>query len=366
MMKLLIISNSSSGLYGIRKELIHELKKKYSILILSPNDGRMEELKYMSDWVSPLKIDRRGVNCIREIRLFFDILTKVLSVCPDMVITYTIKPNIYAGIICRINHIKHCANITGLGTSFYKKGILRRIIIALYRVALKKTKVVFFENSVNKGIFIKEKIIKASKACVLNGAGVNLEYFNYQKYPKVDNPVSFLFIGRLMREKGIEELFQACRRLNNENYSIRLHILGGYEEDYRLQVDTYMKEGWLIYHGVKDNVRPYLAKTHCVILPSWHEGMANTNLEAAASGRPVITSNIPGCREAVIDGISGLYCKPRNVLSIYQAMKKFIVMDNSERECLGIAGRNHMERVFDRKKVVKESIDRMTNELNKC
>lgn len=358
-MKILIISNSSAGLYRFRKELISTLSKKNNVVLLSPNDGRTKELKQISAHFYSINMDRRGVNCIREIKLFIAFLIKIICVHPDIVITYTIKPNIYAGIICRVKKIKHCANITGLGSAFYREGKLKKAIIALYRFALKKTKIVFFENTVNKDVFIEEKIIQPSKAYVLSGAGVNLEYFYYQEYPKINDPVSFLFMGRIMKEKGIEELFQACCKLREENYSIILHVLGEYEEDYSVQINTYIKEGWMVYHGVKKDVRPYLGKTHCIVLPSWHEGMANTNLEAAASGRPVITSDIPGCREAIIDGVSGLYCKPRDVLSLYQAMKAMLTMDNSKRENFGIAGRKHMENIFDKKKVVYETMSRL-------
>ena len=179
-------------------------------------------------------------------------------------------------------------------------------------------------------------------------------------FPKVEEstePVQFLFIGRVMREKGVEELFSAMERLRGEGYGCVLNVVGDFEEDYASAIRTYEAAGWLRYHGYQKDVRPFIAQSHCFVLPSYHEGMANTNLECAAMGRPLITSDIPGCREAVMDGKSGILCRAQNADSLYEAMKRFLHLSREEREQMGKAGRAHMEAVFDKKIVVGKTVE---------
>jgi galacturonosyltransferase len=272
-----------------------------------------------------------------------------------LVITYTIKPNVYGGFACRRLGIPYAANITGLGTAFQSQGMLRRLVTVMYKVSLKKAKVVFFENEENRQIFIQEKIIQDKKTCLLMGAGVNLQRYQPTEYPYGDT-TKFLFIGRMMREKGIDELFAAMKRLVADGLKVELDILGGYEEDYKTVIEKYEYEGWLHYHGQQRDVRPFIAAAHCFVLPSWHEGMANTNLECAASGRAVITSNIHGCLEAVEDGVSGYLCEKKNADSLYQTMKKFVELSYDKRKAMGLAGRKRMEEIFDKSKVVEDTI----------
>jgi galacturonosyltransferase len=274
---------------------------------------------------------------------------------PELVITYTIKPNIYAGMICRFLKIPYGVNITGLGTAFQKPGLLQSMVIKMYKAALKKVQVVFFENHANRQLFLDEKIVPEEKTVLLNGAGVNLERFSLCPYPE-GGKVRFLFLGRVMKEKGIHELFQAMDRLYEEGFDCCLDVLGHYEEDFQDVIRSKEEKGWLCYHGFQNDVRPFIERAHCFVLPSHHEGMANTNLECAAMGRPVITSNIPGCKEAVIDGKSGYLCQVKNADSLYAAMKEFLNLSREQREAMGLAGRKHMEETFDKKKVVAETL----------
>ena len=226
----------------------------------------------------------------------------------------------------------------------------------MYKVALKNAKVVFFENAENRDIFLNVKIVTQQQCCLLNGAGVNLKQYKIQKYPGCENGIRFLFIGRVMQEKGIDELFEATKKLYKEGYGCYLDVIGSFEENYCDKIANAEKEGWLKYYGYQKDVRPFIASAHCFVLPSWHEGMANTNLECAASGRPIITSDIHGCKEAVIENISGFLCEPKNVDSLYNVMKRFLLLSKQERINMGLVGRKHMENVFDKEKVVKETI----------
>ena len=277
-------------------------------------------------------------------------------------ITYTIKPNIYGGLVCRLLKIPYVANITGLGTAFQNKGLLCHLVSGMYKLALKNAKVVFFENVENRDVIVKAKIIPKDQTYVLAGAGVDLEHFYYIEYPEETNLTKFLFIGRIMREKGIDELFSAMERLNNEGYKCSLDVLGGFEENYSEKIQKYEEDGWLNYQGYQSDIRPFIAEDHCFVLPSWHEGMANTNLECAASGRPIITSNIHGCLEAVIEGKTGFLVKVKNADDLYETMKKFMELSYEEKRAMGIAGREHMANIFDKKKVVEETISYLKNE----
>lgn len=355
-MKVLILANNDVGLYQFRKELIERILENNEVIISLPYGEFVESLKDIGCEFTDTPIDRRGINPITDIRLLVKYMRILKQNKPSLVITYTIKPNVYGGLVCRIFKIPYAINITGLGTAFEGNGILKKIVVFLYKVACKKAKVVFFENEANRQIFIQEKIVNEEQTHRLNGAGVNLEKYQVSEYPK-GNKIKFLFMGRVMAEKGINELFEAMRRLIDEGINCELDILGGYEENYEKLIAKYEAEGWLHYYGYKKDVRPYINKCHCFVLPSWHEGMANTNLESAASGRPIITSEIPGCMEAVIDGKTGFLVKKKNVDDLYEVMKKFVLLPYEKRREMGCLGRKHMEMNFDKKMIIKETID---------
>lgn len=355
-MKILILANNDVGLYQFRKELIEELLKENEVIISLPYGELVDSLVEIGCKFVDTPVDRRGINPIKDLGLYRRYKQIIKSERPDLVITYTIKCNVYGGYACRKLKIPYAANITGLGTAFENGGILKKIVTLMNRVALKTAKVVFFENEGNRQIFIQNKIVKEERTYRLNGAGVNLDKYIVMEYPNGE-VTKFLFMGRVMTEKGVNELFDAMKMLVADGECVQLDVLGGYEENYKGIIDSYQNEGWLKYHGYQKDVKPFISNCHCFVLPSWHEGMANTNLESAASGRPVITSNIYGCKEAVIDGVSGYLSERKNSYSLYVAMKKIVHLSNDERKQMGLVGRKHMEKLFDRKKVVSETID---------
>lgn len=354
-MKMLILANSSSGLYNFRQELIAELEKEHSVVAATPFSGREQELRNIGCSLIEIPIDRRGMNPVRDLKFLKNAVTLLKTEKPDLVITYTIKPNIYGGLACRLLGVPYAANITGLGTAFQKKGILRTLVTLMYKVGLKRAKTVFFENQENQQIFIESGIVGKEKTCLLNGAGVNLAHFQPTVYPE-GGTTRFLFIGRVMKEKGVEELFAAMQKLRSDGIKCTLDVLGRCEENYKPIMEEYEAAGWLKYCGYQEDVRPFIAASHCFVLPSWHEGMANTNLECAAMGRPVITSNIHGCLEAVEDGVSGYLCERKNAESLYQVMKSFTALPFGVRMAMGLAGRKRMEDMFDKRKIVSKTI----------
>ena len=358
-MQILILANHSGGLYDFRKDLISELKKYASVTVAVPHNDRWDELRHLTDHVIELPIDRRGMNPLRDGRLFRRYCAILKEIKPDLVITYTIKPNIYGGIACRIAHIPYAANITGLGSAIENGGWLKKFVLALYKPALKCAKAVFFENSENRDILAAADVVPNGRDVVLNGAGINLKDYPYQPYPQ-GGPMRFLFVGRVMHEKGVDEFFAAAKRLKQEyGDSVEFHVVGSFEESYKSIMDELEQSGVVKYHGYQSDMRPFYAMAGCVVLPSYHEGMSNVLLEAAASGRPLITSRIHGCMEAVIEGESGFLCEPQNTDSLYEAMVRFCEMPQNKREAMGRAGRRHMEEVFDKGKVVAETLERI-------
>lgn len=363
-MKIIIICNCTTGLETFRGMLIQRLieqKNEVDVIVpltdLKKETDAEERVAAYGCRLIRIPMERRGMNPVRDLKLLKGYYQILRQEKPDMVLTYTIKPNIYGGMACRMLKIPYAVNITGLGTAFQKEGFLKTLAVTMYKMALKKAKVVFFENVENKDTLVGMKIVPENKTHVLAGAGVDLERFAYRKYPEDKNHIRFLFIGRVMQEKGVEELFAAMERLRREKHPCVLDVVGSFEENYEEIIKKYEKDGWLYYHGYQSDVRPFIENSHCFVLPSWHEGMANTNLECAATGRPVITSRIHGCMEAVVEGESGYLCECKSAESLYLAMKEFCELPYTERETMGIAGRRHMEDVFDKRKVVEETIN---------
>lgn len=205
--KVLILANHSIGLYNFRRDLIKKLREEYDIYISVPNNGFWKELKILACQMFETNVDRRGMNPVKDFTLlcqYFNIMKKVK---PDLVITYTIKPNVYGGLVCRMKKIPYAANITGLGTTFQKQSITRKLVTFLYKLALKKSKVTFFENDENRRIFINENILQEEQTCLLNGAGVDLQHFAFKEYSKDDAPIRFLFSGRVMKERAWKNYF---------------------------------------------------------------------------------------------------------------------------------------------------------------
>lgn len=354
-MKILILANNDVGLYQFRRELIEALAKDNEVSIALPYGKLVEPLKEICTF-HDTPMERRGMNPMKDAKLLLQYRKLVKKEKPDLVVTYTIKPNIYGGIVSRFLRKPYAVNITGLGTVFQKKGAALLLVKLLYKLSLKKAKVIFFENLENMQTMLSMGLAKEEKCCLLNGAGVNLDTYRPQEYPKTQDVTKFLFVGRVMAEKGIDELIEATKKLRSEGQLCELDVVGGLEEDYKQKLEECAGEGWLRYHGYQEDVKPFIKSCHCFVLPSWHEGMANTNLESAASARPIIISNIHGCKEAVVDGESGLLCEKQNVDSLYEAMKRFIELPTEAKKEMGLRGRAHMEDVFDKNKVVEETI----------
>ena len=355
-MKILIITNHSYMLYRFRRELIAELQKEHEVVLSMPFVGHEDDFQAMGLRCINTEVDRRGINPKTDLKLMASYRKLLRDERPDLVLTYSIKPNIYAGLMCSMMKIPFCANVQGLGTAFQRKG-LALFVTMLYKTALKKAKVVFFENEGNAQEFIDRKILPREKITILPGAGINLECYPLTAYPHNDQ-VRFLYLGRIMKEKGMDELFCAMRRLYAELGSkVGLDLVGFFDDDYESQVNALVDEGIAVFHGFQTEPMPYYAAADCVVLPSYHEGLSNVLLEASATGRPVITSDIHGCKEAVDPGVSGLLCRVRDCDDLYQKLHQMAGFTRQKREAMGLAGRQKVQREFEKTMVVRKTID---------
>lgn len=353
-MKILVITNHSYMLWRFRRELIQELMKEHEVVLSMPFVGHENDFKALGIRCIDTEVDRRGINPKTDIKLLKDYNRLLKAEKPDLVLTYSIKPNVYAGLLCALRKISYFANVQGLGTAFQKQG-LAQFVTLLYKAALHRAQGVFFENQANAEEFRKRHIISSDKQIVLNGAGINLENYPYCKYPE-NKKFHFLYLGRIMREKGMDELFWAVQKLYEDGEAFVLDLVGFFEDEYKEQVEAMEKKKVAVFHGFTENPKPYYVGADCVVMPSYHEGMSNVLLEAAAIGRPIITSDIPGCREAVEDGRTGLLTEVQNRESLYEAMKKMLQLRKSERQAMGVAGCEKMKREFDKKMVVTETV----------
>lgn len=355
--KVLIITNHSYMLWRFRRELIQELMKNNEVVLSMPFVGHESDFQDMGLHCIETDVDRRGINPVTDMKLIRTYEKILKEERPDLVITYSIKPNVYAGWLCGRMRIPFCANVQGLGTAFQKAG-LAQFVTLLYKASFRKVRTVFFENEGNAAEFQKRHIIPLKKQAVLHGAGINLEYYALKEYPE-NEKVHFLYLGRIMKEKGMDELFAAARRLHSENSDFVLDLVGFFEDEYKEQVERLEKEGIVIFHGFQEEPRPFYAAADCVVLPSYHEGMSNVLLEASATGRPLITSDIPGCREAVEQNVSGILVKARDSETLYLAMKQILEMPREKRAAMGMAGRKKMEQEFGKESVVAETLQGM-------
>ncbi len=358
-MKILILANDDVGLYRFRKKLIEELKIRGNDIYISLPDGdRIRDLEDIGCKFIETPMNRRGMNPFQDLGLMKRYKEMIKTLYPDFIITYTIKPNIYGGIVASKYNIPYAMNITGLGAMFQKDNILKKMVIKLYKMACKKVKVVFFENTGNQKVFVNNAIVKLEKTCKLNGAGVDVEEFAMQKYPESDAIVRFLYLGRVMKEKGIDDVLDAFLKLR-EKYNVELDIVGPYEEGYGNRIERLHEQGVVKYHGFQKDVKTFIKNCHCLVFPSYYmEGMANVLLECGCMGRPLITADNDGCRESV-NGKNGYVVGCQNVPELYESMENFVKLPYEEKVKMGEESHKYIVSEFSKEKVVKETIQRM-------
>lgn len=364
-MKVLVLANFGMGLYQFRKELLTNLiQKKCDVFISLPEDEYVEKMVDMGCIYVKTEFNRRGINPLADLRLIYQYIKIMREIMPDIVLTYTIKPNVYGGIACRITKVPYVTNITGLGTSIEKKGLLKIITLMMYRLGLSKASCVFFQNTSNQEFFVNNGIVKGNNR-LLPGSGVNLHQHRFEPYPEEAAPLRFVFIGRMMKAKGIDELIQAAKIIKEKYPQVNFDLVGGCEEYYDQKLKELNRDGIINYHGKQEDVHEFLASSHAIILPSYHEGLANVLLEAASTGRPILASKVPGCIETFDDSVSGFGFEVKNADKLVEAVEKFIQLPHEHKKMMGIAGRKKMEKQFDRDFVVHCYLEEMSRILGK-
>ncbi len=361
-MRVLILTNNDIGLYKFRRELLEELIKKNKVFICLPDGEFIQKLKKIGcRFVNCTLMDRRGTNPLMDLRLLEFYRRIIKKARPDIVFTYTIKPNVYGGIACASLGVPYVANITGLGTAIENGGILQKITLILYRAGLRKAQKVFFQNAENRDFMLKHHVVKDSYD-MIPGSGVNLEQYKVEEYPNRET-IDFVFVARVMKEKGIDQYLEAASYIRKKYVNTRFHICGFCEQNYNERLEMLQKQGTIIYHGLVSNMIEIYKMCSCIVHPTYYpEGMSNVLLEACAVGRPIITTGRSGCREVVDDGVNGFIVKERDSKDLIEKLEKFLSLSVEERRQMGLAGRGKVEKEFDRKIVVNKYIKEVNHE----
>ena len=358
--RILLIGNSSLVIFGFRKELVQKLVNEgHEVWVTFPNgpfgEGESISEKFGCNFIE-IDINRRGKNPLQDLNLLKNYYKLFKKLRPDVVLAYTAKCDIYGGIACRVLNIPFLPNITGLGKGLVDGGLTTYITKLLYKIAVKKSKCIFFQNEFDK-LFFDNNNIEYQSCCVLPGSGINVKEFTTLPYPDGRNIV-FTYIARVMKAKGIEEFLDAAKYFKKRNTNIEFHICGYCEEDYIELIKKYEREGIVFYHGLVKNVIEYQKNSHCIVLPSFHpEGISNVLLEGAACARPLITTNRPGCREVVEENVTGFLIKEKDSNDLILKMRKFIDLSYEEKREMGLNGRKKVESQFNRDIVVNAYIN---------
>ncbi|MBQ7580773.1 MAG: glycosyltransferase family 4 protein [Clostridia bacterium] len=357
--KVALLSNEHSWTYNLRKETIARLLDNgYSVTLILPYGEKVELLKEMGcSFIDVPMFERRGKNPLKELRLIIEYHKILKKEKPDVVLTYTIKPNLYGGMVCSLLKIPYISNITGLGSAVEKSGLISSLAKILYKVGLRKASYVFAQNKSNKDYLINNKIVAPERVKQIAGSGVNLSRFEVSEYPE-DNATKFVFISRLLKEKGIEDYIEAAKIVKARYPLSEFHVCGFCEEEYKEHLSSLKMEEYVVYHGMIDNVPQFLKGIHCLVHPSYYlEGTSNVCLEACASGRPVITTDHEGCRETVVDGKTGFIVPVKSPEVLAAKIIEFIEMPYESKKEMGLAARKHVEENFDRNVIVREYMD---------
>lgn len=364
--KVLIVGTNMMNIYHHRLELIKALiKAGYVVVVAAPRGGEVQELKKTGCVFRHLDVENRGTNIVKDLILFKNLRKICKEERPDVILTFYTKTNIYGGLVARSLKIPYIENITGLGSALWKgKGMLYRIMAFLYKHALRDASIVYFQNKANYKFF-KERKLYNGEYKMLPGSGVSFERYSELPYPESTN-TEFLFVSRILKEKGIEEYIYAATEIGKTRPDVKFHVVGPCDHDYQEMIETAHNSGIIHYHGKVYDLHDILSHTHCTVLPSYYpEGMANVLLESAASGRPVITTTLPGCGETVDDNVTGFTVKEKDPVDLMKKMEKFLDLSQEEKEKMGIEGRKKMEREFNRDIVTREYLKEIREILRK-
>lgn len=361
---VIVSANSLWNIENFRGNLIAALVRAgYLVTIAAP--GSQDSASRSPDLGRhlPLPLRSEGMNPVADAFLFLTYLRIFQQERPAAYLSFTAKPNIYGALAAGLLGIPAVPNVSGLGTAFIRGGMLQRLLSTLYRLAFRKASRVFFQNGEDRALFVKRRLVRAERCQVLPGSGVDLSRFQprAETIEKRQGP-TFLYVGRLLGDKGVREFVEAARLVRARHPECRFQLLGFAGVANRTaitpgEVAGWVEEGTVEYLGGVDDVRPYLAAASAVVLPSYREGLPRSLLEAAAMGRPLIATDVPGNREVVIDGENGLLCEVRSASSLAQACARFLALPAADRRRMGRTSRRMVEERFSEEKVIAAYLD---------
>ena len=356
MKKILFLVNHDVVIYNFRLEIVERLiADGHEVHISSPYGERIDDLVKIGCEYHKIEMARHGMNPVKELNLITDYKKLIKEVKPDICFGFTIKPNIYGAIAARGAKVPFVANITGLGTAVENPGMAQKISIILYKYAFRGIQKVFFQNTENQQFFVDYNIA-IGKHEQIPGSGVNLNRFSPLPYPD-DSTTEFVFISRIMKEKGIDQYLDAAEYITKKYPQTRFHICGFCEAEYEGRLDECVKSGVVNYHGMVRDVKEVLKVTLCTIHPTYYpEGLSNVLLESSACARPIITTDRSGCREVIDDGVNGFICKQKDCQDLIKQIEKFLEKSWEEKMQMGLAGRSKVEKEFDRQIVVEKYV----------
>lgn len=356
-----LLTNNDDDIYCFRKELIEGLLNEgYEMLISCPNGPKFDLMKDIPFRYDDSIIDRRGTNIVADAKLFLHYRKLLKKERPDVVLTYTAKPNVYASVAARTLHIPYINNVTGIGSVVNMTGIKKAFILWLFKFAYKGAACVMFQNSTNMKLAIDSGMIKGDYK-LIPGSGVDLNRYPLQAYPsggngKEGDTVIFNYIGRILHDKGVDDYIEAAKRIKKKYPNTEFNMIGFIEpteSHYKNELLDLEIQGIVHYRGSQKDIKPWVKRAHAIIHPSTYgEGMSNVLLENASSGRVLITTDNPGCKETVVDGQSGYIYHGGNVDELVETISKFLGLNNETRKSMGIEGRKHVESNFSREIVV--------------
>ena len=359
MKKIVISINTSWNVFNFRIGLIKALMEDgFQVIALAPKDEYSSKLQEFGCQFIPLPMDRNGTRPIQDLILLLRYYLLLRKIKPDAYLGYTIKPNIYGSLASRLLNIPVINNIAGLGTTFINNGPITSIVKRLYKLSLAKSKCIFFQNNDDLELFVKLNLVDRLKTDRVPGSGINLK-----RYPDAIStdkfPFNFLFIGRILKDKGVIEYVEAAKIVLKTFPNTKFSILGFIDTDNANsislnQIQQWENEGIIQYLGETDDVRPFIADSSCVVLPSYREGVPRSLLEAAAMSRPIIATNVAGCKDVVENGVNGYLCEPKNSRNLSERMIEMITLPKEKRAALGIAGRRKVENEFNETYVINK------------
>lgn len=369
-MHVLMTVNAAWNIWNFRLPLVRKLiADGHHVSVLSPSDGSVSDLEAVGCRVLPLSMSVKGLNPLADMKLRRALLNTFRLEQPDMVLSYTIKNNIFGAMAAEHACVPFLPNVTGLGTAFLSGRVLQAVTETLYRRAFSNLPVVFFQNSDDRDLFLERKMLEPSQARLLPGSGIDLDQFKPSPLPDRSQPKVFLMIARLLRDKGVLEFVEAARAVKSQNPEVRFQLLGAAGSQNRTaigmeMVNSWVAEGVVEYLGTTQDVRPMIRQASCVVLPSYREGAPRTLIEAAAMARPIIATDVPGCRAVVDREVSGFVCDVKSAESLAASMERFLSLTPEQHHAMGAAGRRKMEREYDQRLVVDAYYDAI-GELNR-